>query len=111
MVSADYASNTGIMGIGESVSEESLLVLLLAALGHSAADATIVAIHPRLWFLAGEFGVFILGWWAGRPSHFCRGHENRAVRERQEARGRTPPRKATAVTRDARVLARPSLHW
>lgn len=74
------AATVGIMAViapGGLGVREGLLVVLLASLGHSAADATMVAVHSRLWFLAGELGIFITGWWAGRPSRSCRGHESR----------------------------------
>jgi len=34
--------------------------------GHSAADATTVAVAARLWFLAGELTLFLVGWIADR---------------------------------------------
>ncbi len=59
------AASLGVLAIiapGGLGAREGVLVAYLVLAGHSAADATTVAVAARLWFLAGELGLFLIGW-------------------------------------------------
>lgn len=45
---------------------EGVLVAYLVLAGHSAADATTIAVAARLWFLGGELTLFVIGWLTDR---------------------------------------------
>jgi len=63
------AATLGILAVavpGGLGVREGLLVLLLAALGVPAAAGAGVALHGRIWFLAGEASIFMLGLMARR---------------------------------------------
>jgi hypothetical protein len=59
------AATLGVIAIiapGGLGAREGVLVAYLVLAGQSAADATTVAVAARLWFLAGELALFVLGW-------------------------------------------------
>ena len=59
------AASLGVLAIiapGGLGAREGVLVAYLVLAGHSAADATTVAVAARLWFLAGELTLFLVGW-------------------------------------------------
>lgn len=59
------AASLGVLAIiapGGLGAREGVLVAYLVLAGHSAADATTVAVAARLWFLAGELTLFVIGW-------------------------------------------------
>lgn len=59
------AASLGVLAIiapGGLGAREGVLVAYLVLAGHSAADATTVAVAARLWFLAGELALFLVGW-------------------------------------------------
>ena len=63
------AASLGVLAIiapGGLGAREGVLVAYLVLAGHSAADATTVAVAARLWFLAGELTLFLVGWIADR---------------------------------------------
>jgi len=41
---------------------EGVLVAYLVLAGQTVADATTVAVVARLWFLAAELALFVIGW-------------------------------------------------
>jgi uncharacterized membrane protein YbhN (UPF0104 family) len=63
------AATLGVLAViapGGLGAREGVLVAYLVLAGHSAADATTVAVAARLWFLAGELTLFVTGWIADR---------------------------------------------
>lgn len=59
------AATLGVAAIiapGGLGAREGVLVAYLMLAGQSAADATTVAVAARLWFLAGELALFVIGW-------------------------------------------------
>lgn len=59
------AASLGILAViapGGLGAREGVLVAYLVLAGHSAAEATTVAVAARLWFLMGELALFVLGW-------------------------------------------------
>ena len=59
------AATLGIIAViapGGLGAREGVLVAYLVLAGQSVADATTVAVAARLWFLAGELALFIIGW-------------------------------------------------
>jgi uncharacterized membrane protein YbhN (UPF0104 family) len=59
------AASLGVLAIiapGGLGAREGVLVAYLVLAGHSAVDATTVAVAARLWFLAGELALFVAGW-------------------------------------------------
>ena len=59
------AATLGVLAVfapGGLGAREGVLVGYLVLTGHSAAEATAVAVAARLWFLAGELALFALGW-------------------------------------------------
>lgn len=59
------AATLGIIAViapGGLGAREGVLVAYLVLAGQSPADATTVAVAARLWFLAGELALFVIGW-------------------------------------------------
>ena len=59
------AATLGIIAViapGGLGAREGVLVAYLVLAGQSVADATTVAVAARLWFLAGELALFVIGW-------------------------------------------------
>ena len=59
------AATLGVLAVfapGGLGAREGVLVAYLVLTGHSAAEATTVAVAARLWFLGGELALFALGW-------------------------------------------------
>ena len=63
------AATLGVLAIiapGGLGAREGVLVAYLVLAGHSATEATTVAVAARLWFLAGELTLFAIGWLVDR---------------------------------------------
>ena len=59
------AATLGVLAIiapGGLGAREGVLVAYLVLAGQSAGDATTVAVAARLWFLAAELALFVIGW-------------------------------------------------
>jgi len=59
------AATLGVLAIiapGGLGAREGVLVAYLVLAGQSAGDATTVAVAARLWFLAAELGLLVIGW-------------------------------------------------